>query len=666
MYTGKVFNKTTNAPLKNIPVSDGRNIVFTDENGFFSLEGWERCHLIYVCMLTRAHDDWYKYVENEKNNYDFYLSPADTDDPEFSFLHISDTEILRDSDRLDWISFAKNTVYERSPAFFVQTGDIAREYGLKKHREIMNYDTMGCPVRYTIGNHDFTDAEYGEQLYELLYGPTWYSFDCGKIHFIALSISGFEKTEFPTGYENEDQFKWLENDLKLRDPNKKVIILCHTYCYKDPFGFCPVINERTYDIKNNTLLAWCYGHTHINYLHDLGGIYYINSARPDSGGVDSSEGAIRQVNLNSHELTSEMIYCSPYKTSKDGFIWETKLDGKINFSTPVVIDNSIFVGTVDDGFPKKCGIFKVDKTTGNVIWKRYVSNSVAGSLAYDNEKIYAQDNFGKVYCLNAENGNEIWSYDERLTYNSYTKNGVLVADDLVITGNSRCIRALTKENGQLAWTYSFKRGEDSPAKYIYDAKNGQIIVSANWYCLFALDLRTGEVKWQCIDSYIWFRTSTPRLLDNKLYMASRGHLSVVDAVSGSLLNSIELGGYIFEVSSAPTYANNILYIPTANKGVIAVDMTTFDIVRIYPCGNANLFTSPYLGGEVQTVESSPIVDGNTLIFSSLDGKVNYYDINTAELLRTVNAGAPVLQAPIFTDDGIITVDFNGYVTKFQK
>ena len=228
MYTGKVIDRLSNRPLKNIPVSDGRNIVFTDENGFYSLDGWDRVHLIYVCMLTKSHDDWYKYIEGDNNYYDFYISLADAASPEFSFLHISDTEILRESDRIDWINFAKDTVSERSPAFFVQTGDIAREYGLKKHREIMNYDTVGCPVRYAIGNHDFTDAEYGEQLYEKLYGPTWYSFDCGKIHFVVLSIAGFEKTEFPTGYENDDQFKWLENDLNLRDPDKKVIILCHT------------------------------------------------------------------------------------------------------------------------------------------------------------------------------------------------------------------------------------------------------------------------------------------------------------------------------------------------------------------------------------------------------------------------------------------------------
>ena len=88
MYTGKVFNKSTNAPMKNIPVSDGKHIVYTDENGFYSLEGWERVHLIYVCMLTKAHDDWYRYIDQDNHSCDFFISPADVSDPNFSFLHI--------------------------------------------------------------------------------------------------------------------------------------------------------------------------------------------------------------------------------------------------------------------------------------------------------------------------------------------------------------------------------------------------------------------------------------------------------------------------------------------------------------------------------------------------------------------------------------------------
>jgi len=666
MYYGTVKDRYTNQPIKNIPVSDGLNVVLTDENGSFSLAGWERARLIYVCMLTKAHDDWYLLIDENTKRYDLSVSPADVSDPCFSYLHISDTEILNENERTDWVSFARETVNAHSPAFFVQTGDIAREFGLKKHREVMNYNTVGCPVRYTIGNHDFTNREYGEGLYEELYGPTWYSFDCGSIHFVILSIAGLERTEFPTGYQPDDQWKWLENDLDTCDPSRRVIVLCHTYCYPDPFGFCPEINGKSYDLKKRGLLAWAFGHTHVNYLHNIEGVFYINSSRPDSGGVDSSEGAIRKTTLNGDKLTSEMIYCSPYKLEKDSFVWEKKLPGRVNFCTPVVLHDSIVVGTVDDGYPKDCGIFRISKSTGDIIWGYPTDNSITGALAYDNGKIYAQDNSGLVYCINAESGKTLWTNRLQLTKNSYTRSGVLIAEGYVIAGNPKNTFALDKETGKQIWCYKFRKGEDSPVRSIYDKKNRQILLSANWYALLALDIDSGEVKWKCDDVYIWFRTSTPLLLDDRIYVAARGHIMELDARSGEIIRSVAREGIKFEVSSPPVYADGMLYVPTATSGVIAVNVNDFEIIRKFSAGQANLFTSPYLGGKVETVESTPIINGDKLIFSSLDGCVRYYDRHTGALLHNVKVGSPVLQAPIFTDDGIITVDFDGYITKFKN
>ena len=93
MYTGHVFLKQTGAPLVGVKVSDGRNIALTDENGAFSLPGWERMHVINVGILTKSHDDWHCFAEGEAQTYDFYVTPADECADAHSFFHISDTEI---------------------------------------------------------------------------------------------------------------------------------------------------------------------------------------------------------------------------------------------------------------------------------------------------------------------------------------------------------------------------------------------------------------------------------------------------------------------------------------------------------------------------------------------------------------------------------------------
>ena len=113
-----------------------------------------------------------------------------------------DTEI-ENKPYADRVACLREAVIRNRPAFFINTGDLCIKDGLERHYLLMNRETMGCPVRYAIGNHDFTaEGAYGEALYEKFYGPTWYSFDCGDIHFAVLSIGKGDK---PSGYQLDDQ-----------------------------------------------------------------------------------------------------------------------------------------------------------------------------------------------------------------------------------------------------------------------------------------------------------------------------------------------------------------------------------------------------------------------------------------------------------------------------
>ena len=67
---------------------------------------------------------------------------------------------------------------------------------MKKHIEGMNTETMGVPVRYIIGNHDYVDGKYGEELFESIYGPVWYSFEVGNVHYI---VTPFQTEKMTAG-----------------------------------------------------------------------------------------------------------------------------------------------------------------------------------------------------------------------------------------------------------------------------------------------------------------------------------------------------------------------------------------------------------------------------------------------------------------------------------
>ena len=79
---------------------------------------------------------------------------------------------------------------------------------------------MGVPVRYVIGNHDYVHwGEYGEALFESIYGPVMYSFDVGQIHYIVTPIV---YGDVQAKYTLQDVAVFLENDLKHVSPDKKV------------------------------------------------------------------------------------------------------------------------------------------------------------------------------------------------------------------------------------------------------------------------------------------------------------------------------------------------------------------------------------------------------------------------------------------------------------
>ena len=354
-YHGHVFDRGSKTPLEGIPVSDGRNIVLTDAEGAFSLPGWERARVINVSALTRSHNDWFAQIDERRESYDFYIDRVDTTGESFSFLHVSDTEI-DNPEHARWLPFAKECVDREHPLFFMHTGDLGR-ISVDRHYLYLNRETVGCPVRYAIGNHDYVGEDWGESLYERYYGPTWYYFDCGRIRFIVLSIG---KGDHPSGYRPDDQWIWLEACLADLPEGYRFIVFQHDNCRYDERGFRPVIEGVQHDLREKGILAWFFGHFHNHYFHDYDGVYHVCTSRPDSGGIDSSEGGIRSVTLRGTELSSRMLVYAPAEEPCDAHLWQTHLEGNVSFSSPIDCDGDILLGTVDNGFPKTCGVYRLD------------------------------------------------------------------------------------------------------------------------------------------------------------------------------------------------------------------------------------------------------------------------------------------------------------------
>lgn len=97
---------------------------------------------------------------------------------------------------------------------------------------------LGIPVYHVPGNHDTNyrvpDHNNANETFRRFYGPDYYSFNVGKVHFVSLNTvkyKGWNKEENKskgyTGYVHEKQLTWLKNDLSFVPQDHLVVLTMH-------------------------------------------------------------------------------------------------------------------------------------------------------------------------------------------------------------------------------------------------------------------------------------------------------------------------------------------------------------------------------------------------------------------------------------------------------
>lgn len=664
-FSGTVTESKSGAPISDVSVTDGRNVVKTDENGRFELNGWRKSHFITVTVPAGYETEtYYIPVDKAAESYDFSLEKSDvTAQENHCFVQISDTEIGENGTG-DWLEDVKETVKESNPAFLIHTGDICYEAGLKKHIEEMNTETMGCTVKYVIGNHDYVDGKYGEALYESLYGPVWYSFEVGNVHYVVTSFQ--TGGDYKSIYHKNDRWKWLENDLANVDSNMQVVMFNHTKSPTDDYVM--PLGTGKLDLKEHNLIAWVFGHYHYNYVFENNGVLNISAPRPDCGGIDSSPAGTRVISISADgSISTEMKYYDLGQTSPpQNALWSTKLEGNVLFCDTVYDNGLVYTATSDDDYPRTCKVYCLDAENGEIRWSFETKNSVKNNICIDGNKLVAMDADGNVYCLDKMNGGVIWQAALELGNTIGTSSGICVENGVVFAGTARTVTALNMEDGSVKWSQNRDRGENSPAAFTTDGS--KLFVSSHWDALAALDAENGKKLWDNKDENIRFRSSTPncRINGETLLVADDNAIMLVDIESGKITSKTVFDEYSFSSSARPAVLDNIAYIPTSNNGIVAFDINSREIVWHFETGEAILFTAPYVSKGGKTVEASPAFSGNNLIFGANDGYIYTLNSKNGELIDKQFAGSAVLGMVAHDNSRIYAGTFDGYVVCYEK
>jgi len=279
--------------LPNVRVSNGRDIVKTDQHGRYKLavnddtivfivkpRGWRT-----VLSDTRLPRFYYIHKPNGSpklkypgvkptgplpSSVDFPLYPQ-REPEQFKAILFGDPQ-PRNQKEVDYI--AHDVVEElvgTDASFGVTLGDVVFDRLDLFESQARTIALLGIPWYNVIGNHDINlDAssdQTSDETFERAFGPAYYSFDYGKVHFLVIDNIEWYVEDAKTkdgkkkrGYRGglgQRQLEFIRNDLALIPAKQMVVILMHIPLtgVNDRHDLYRMIEKRPFCISVS-------GHTH--------------------------------------------------------------------------------------------------------------------------------------------------------------------------------------------------------------------------------------------------------------------------------------------------------------------------------------------------------------------------------------------------------------------
>lgn len=295
--------------IANVVVSDGFEVTTTDQDGVYYLPSNKKGRYVFVSIpgnyevatnmnapqffqrlnlpadVVETKDFELKAVNNEKHAVmilgDMHLARRTDDINQFQKGFLPDV-----NKSIQAYKSAGNKVYA------LTLGDMTWEsywysnnYALPQYLTEMN--KIEAMVFNTMGNHDNDPKASGdwesENTYRTIIGPTYYSFNLGKVHYVVLDNIEYLNVNEARNYNTkivENQIEWLKKDLAtITDKSTPIVVAMHAHLHSNPSLNSSGSETTGYRITNaadfvNALKGFTTvhvvtGHTHINYNVEL-------------------------------------------------------------------------------------------------------------------------------------------------------------------------------------------------------------------------------------------------------------------------------------------------------------------------------------------------------------------------------------------------------------
>ncbi len=598
----------------------------------------------------------------------FYVVFVNAQQTKICFAHITDTHVGSSTGAEDLIRVVNDINKLDNIEFIILSGDIT-EFGsdteLEEAKSIIS--KLKKPWYITPGNHDSKWSESGNNSFVRIFGCEEFSFEAGGFLFIGTA-SGPNMRMAP-GLVPHEQIVFLDSVLRhMENPEQPIIFVNHYPLDNSLSNWYKIIDL----LKTRNIQADLLGHGHANKLYNFEGIpgvmsrsilrskkeiggYNIVTIKQDTmfytertPGVETHEIWCKVPLINHHFTEDTTTYPRPDYSINEQFpnvkkLWEAQDVSDIG--TGLSYNGQITVYGNTNG-----EIVALDRNNGKIIWQFQTGGKIYSTPAISQNKVVCASTDNSIYCLDLKTGKKQWSFS---TKKSIVASPVIYKNNVYVGSSEGIFRSLTLKSGKLNWQFEGIKDFVECKPLVYQ----NTVYFGSWgNTFYALNIKNGELVWKrenkknrmLSPAAVW-----PVAANEKIFIvAPNDHMTALDAKTGKeiwdsydyscresigISESGELvyiknmkGGNVdafytapneqklaweckadlgYEIAPSPiTEGNNLIFVPTTEGIVCAIDTQTHEVAWKYKMSNA-------------LVNYILPVENNQVIVSLLDGKV---------------------------------------------
>ena len=320
-------------------------------------------------------------------------------------------------------------------------------------------------------------------------------------------------------------------------------------------------------------------------------------------------------------VDKENIYFFDNKGSIIKFNKNSKLQWKKNYysksdkkNNPILFlaseKNNLFIADTNANY------YLLNKDNGNLKWKKKHSSSFNSQIKIKDDKIFIVDMENTLRCFSIKNGEILWSAPTELTVvSSQKKQSLVLVKNLVIFTNSiGDLTAVDSNNGEIIWqtpTQVLGGGQHITLRNSEIVSDGEtIFISNNNNEFFALDIRTGVIKWkQQINSEI-----RPVVVSNYIVtISNEGLLVIINKNDGNILRINNILKNIKKKKRKEYYpvgfviSDNKIYLTTLNGRLFIINFSDASIYKVLKLDKEKLQRPVYFNKELYIAKDNSII-----------------------------------------------------------